>query len=400
MSREQFERIQEMISRNICKEASGAARQGTALLSSLLRCRRCGRKLMVVYTGNDHSIPRYCCHRGSLDNGEPRCISFGGVAVDNAVAREVLRVVEPGAIQAAAQAVEESAKDQAEILEALQLELQSAHYAASRAQRQYDAVDPDNRLVADELESRWNVALEKVTEAEQRLSDARRACSSSEKPNVEGMLGLARNLGAVWEDPATDVRLKKRILRTLIEEIVVDLDDDASQVVLIVHWKGGVHSEFRVTRRRRGENAAHTSKDTIDAIRVLARICPDEVIASFLSRNGLLTGRGNRWTKERVTSLRSHHKIPCYRPEVRQREGWLNLSEAAAHMGISTTTLRRAIERGDVDALHPLPKGPWLLRREALDSPQIQASFERLRSGDSGPSTPSADQLDLGISNT
>jgi DNA invertase Pin-like site-specific DNA recombinase len=397
VSREQFERIQEMISDNVCKEGAGAAREGTALLSGLLRCRRCGRKLMVLYTGRNHSVPRYCCHRGNLDNGEPRCIGFGGVAVDDAVGSAVLRVVEPGALEAAAQAVEESLADRAKVLEALQLEVQAARYAADRAQRQYDGVDPGNRLVADELESRWNTALSKLAQAEERLEAARGARPQGETPDVKSMIVLARNLESVWKDPHADVRLKKRIVRTLIEEIVADVDEEASQVVVVVHWKGGVHSELRVARRRRGENTAHTSKDTVDAVRVLARICPDEVIASFLSRNGLQTGRGNRWTKERVTSLRSYYKIPRYRPEARKRDGWLNLSEAAEYLGTSTTTLRLAIERGDVDALHPLPNGPWLLRRDALDRSQVRARFERLRSG-TRASEPSSSQLDLGIS--
>ena len=86
----------------------------------------------------------------------------------------------------------------------------------------------------------------------------------------------------------------------------------AGEVLLIIHWKGGVHTELRLPRRRRGQNATHTSKDVVEAIRVLARICPDDLLANVLNRNGLLTGRGNRWTRERVVSLRTHHEIPCY----------------------------------------------------------------------------------------
>lgn len=400
VSRERFDRVQAMISGNVTKQGSGAARQGTALLSGLLRCRRCGSKLMVTYTGTNHDVPRYCCIRGSLDVGKPRCISFGGVSVDNSIVAEVLRVVEPGAIEAAATASEESAQERTKLLEALGLDVEAAAYAAGRARQQYDAVDPHNRLVADELEKRWNAALEKLAEAEDRLAAATTEASRAQRPDHEAMLALAGDLDRVWEDPRTDVTLKKRIIRTLIDEVIVDIDDGAAEVVLVVRWMGGVHSELRVAKRRRGQSEVHTSPDTVDAVRVLARICPDGIIALYLSRNGLLTGKGNRWTEERVTSLRSHHRIPRYSPQACERDGWLNLTAAAAHVRVTTTTLRRAIERGEVEALHPLPNGPWVLRRDVLDRPDVRARFEAARSRASGPATPAVGQLSLAISAT
>ena len=141
------------------------------------------------------------------------------------------------------------------------------------------------------------------------------------------------------------MRLKKRLLRTLIHEVVVDVDAEAGEVILLIHWQGGVHTELRVPRRRRGQNSAQTPKDLIAAIRVLARICSDDVLASTLNRNGLLTGRGNRWTRERVTALRTHHRIACYDRDRRASEGWMNLTEAAQrarHQCQNTPPRRRA----------------------------------------------------------
>jgi hypothetical protein len=138
----------------------GAAKKGAALLAGLLRCRRCASKLTVHYTGHQHDVLRYACHRAWLDKGQPRCIAFGGRGVDAAIAREVLRVVQPAAIEAAILAREEDTKKQDDVLAALQRDLQAARYAAQRAQKQYDAADPENRLVADELERRWNHALQ------------------------------------------------------------------------------------------------------------------------------------------------------------------------------------------------------------------------------------------------
>jgi Recombinase len=280
---------------------TGAATNGPALLPGLLRCRRCGRKLVVCYTGNAHNVLRYLCVRGARDHGEPRCISFGGVVVDDAMATEILRIVQPAAIEAAVVASEAAAHQQDEVLHAWTRELEAARYAARRAQKQYDATDPDNRLVADELERRWNQALQRVHEIEERIDRHVHGCRPPVAPTREEFEGLAADLETVWQNPHADVRLKKRLVRTLIHEIVVDTDPEAGEVILVIHWKGGVHTELRVPRRRRGQNATHTSKNVVDALRVLARMCPDDLLANVLNRNGLLTGRGiagreNEWS--------------------------------------------------------------------------------------------------------
>ena len=115
---------------------------------------------------------------------------------------------------------------------------------------------------------------------------------------------LASNLKTVWDASTTDARLKKRIVRTLVHEVVADIDDAASEIVLIVHWVGGAHSELRLPTRRRGQRN-RTSADIIQAVRQLVLIASDNLIAGLLNRNGLKTGNGNRWTRERVTSIRS-----------------------------------------------------------------------------------------------
>lgn len=400
LSQEKFNRVQEMISQNHRDGSAGAVKPGLALLGGLLRCRRCGRKIMVAYTGCHHQVPRYCCQRGRLDNGEPSCISFGGLAVDDAVAAEVLRVVRPGAIEAAAEAARGATAQRADVVEALRLEVQAARYAADRAHAQYDAVDPVNRLVADELERRWNTALEKLARIEDQLIEAQCARDSCVVPDEQAMIRFAEDFERVWEHPSTEIKLKKRIIRTLIEEIIVDIDEQVPQLIIVIHWKGGVHTELRVARRRRGQNAKQTSKDIVDAVRVLALVCTDHVIAGVLSRNGKLTGRGNRWTKERVTSLRSWHRIPRYRPELQQKEGWMKLTEAAHYVGVTSKTLRLAIDRGTVEALHPLAKGPWILKRETLDDLQIRAYFNQCGQHRQTPTRPLSGQLDLGISAT
>jgi DNA invertase Pin-like site-specific DNA recombinase len=373
---EEFERIQHAVEQNNYVEPQpGAARNGQALLAGLLRCRRCGRKLSVRYTGNGHDVLRYCCIRGFLDNGEPRCISFGGITVDGAIGREVLRVVQPAAIEASKLAHEERVRQKDDVLEALERDRQAASYAADRARRQYDAADPENRLVTAELERRWNLALQHAHEIEVRIQQHRAATDQGQVDPGEDLDQLANQLETIWNDPATSAQLKKRIIRTLIEEVLVDVDGSQGELILTIHWKGGVHSEFRIPRRRRGQCSTQTPHELIEAITVLARISTDDIIAGVLNRNGHLTGRGNRWTRERVTALRSHNRIPCYKSD--EQQPWVNLTDAAAYLDISSRTLRLAIDRGEVPADHPFADGPWVISRASLDTTAAKALKSR-----------------------
>jgi DNA invertase Pin-like site-specific DNA recombinase len=401
VSWEQHQQIRRAIAENVRGgEPSGIVQGGAALMTGLLRCRRCGRKLAVSYTGNHHDVLRYECRRGWLDSGEPRCIGFGGMPVDETIAQEVLRVVQPAAVEAAVLASEEEARKQDEVLEAWGRDLEAARYAAQRAQKQYDAADPENRLVADELERRWNQALQQVREIELRIEQHVHGQGKASTATREEYEELATKLETVWNCADTDVRLKKRMVRTLIHEVVVDVDAEAGELILVLHWQGGVHTELRLPRRRRGQNSKQTSKEIVDAVRTLARICSDEVIAGALNRNRLLTGRGNRWTKEGVTSLRSHHEILCYGTDRRQTEGWMNLTEAADSIGVSARTLRLAVERGEIEADHPLDDGPWVFNRSELEKRATVNFVERVRGGRSHPAIPNSHQRNFGFSTT
>jgi hypothetical protein len=314
------------------------------------------------------------------------------------MAKEVLRVVQPAAIEAAVVASEDASRQQDDVVRAWTRELEAPRYAAQRAQKQYDATDPENRLVADELERRWNQALQRVHEIEGRLDQPRHKQPAVTVPTREEFAGLAEDLEAVWQGPSADVRLKKRLLRTLIHEVVVDVDANAGEVILLIHWQGGVHTELRIPRRRRGQNSAQTPKDLIGAIRVLARICSDDVLASALNRNGLLTGRGNRWTRERVTALRTYHEIPCYDRDRRTSEGWMNLTKAAQRLGVSPRTLRVAVERGEIEAQHPLPDGPWVFHRPVLETEAAATFVARVRRRTHEAAIPDTHQQTFGFS--
>jgi hypothetical protein len=394
------EAIRRMVSDNTpTSRHHGAPKHGDALLAGLVRCRRCGRKLTVRYTGMKHDIPRYACHRGLLDNGEPRCIAFGGLRVDDAIEAAVLKVVEPGAITAAIAAEAEVSQQRDQVRDALGRDLEAARYAADRAFRQYDAADPANRLVAGELEMRWNKALARVTEVEAKIAghDVVAPLRTDAAPLT--FTTLASDLRAVWMAPTTDARLKKRIVRTLIREVIADIDAEAAEIVLVIHWIGGVHTELRLPRRRKGQRNS-TSPDIITAVRHLVLIANDDLIAGTLNRNGLVTGNGNRWTRERVTSLRSNYRIPVYTPTPDGIEPYLNLSKAARLLGIAPKTLRIAAESGEIEAIHPLSDGPWIFSRSALTGSQAQTIVMRARTSASCPTGLHPDQQNLFSSTT
>jgi DNA invertase Pin-like site-specific DNA recombinase len=394
VSWEKAETIRKMVSSNLpTSRHHGAPKHGDALLAGLLRCRRCGRKLTLRYSGAKHHIPRYSCSRGWMDNGEPRCIAFGGLRVDDAIEEALLTVLGPGAIAAAVAAEKEANQRRDQVREALKRDLEEARYATDRAFRQYDAADPANRLVAGELEARWNKALARVAEVEGKIA-THDAAKLTPVADPASLAMLAADLKTVWTAPSTEARLKKRIVRIVIHEVIADIDPAAAEIVLVVHWIGGVHSKICLPRRRRGQRNS-TSADVIAVVRQLVRIANDDLIAGILNRNRLVTGYGNRWTRERVTSLRSHHRIAVYKPADDGIEPWLNLSKAAQLLHVAPRTLRLAAEAGEIESIHPLPDGPWIFSRAVLSSSPARAITERARQNPKYPTGSHPDQQSL-----
>jgi DNA invertase Pin-like site-specific DNA recombinase len=397
---EQAEAIRRMVSDNFpTSRHHGAAKHGDALLAGLMRCRRCGRKLILRYTGLPAYVPRYGCSRGLAKTGDARCIAFGGTLADRAIETTVLEALQPGVIAAAIESGTNEAAQRDQVAEALKRDLEAARYAADRTFRQYDAADPGNRLVAAELEVRWNRALTRVAEIEARIAAHDQATPPNPDLSAACFATLASDLRAAWSAPTTDARLKKRILRTVIQEVIADIDEEASEVVLLIHWMGGVHTELRVKRRRPGESSK-TAPDIIEAVRQLVFIADDEAIAGILNRNKLPTGLGNRWTRERVASLRSHHNIPVHRSDAQGNALWLNLTDAAAYLHLDRKTLRLAVETGRIEAVRPLPDGPWLFSRAILDSSAANNLVARARKRAGHTAGPDPDQQSLFPSTT
>lgn len=234
-----------------------------------MTCGRCGRRLSVAYTGNPQSRPVYRCDKPNLMMGLPRCMIFGGPRVDAAVARELLQVVEPMAIEAAFEAERMHGEQREGQQRILDLEMQQARYEASLAERRYAAGDPDNRLIAGQLEKNWETALRRVRDLETRQPAERR---SDIKVDPNAFTNLADNLSAACNAPVVTMRARQQLLRTLITDIIVDVDDDARDVILTIHWREG--QQLRVRKPRAGEQRLVASQGRQRHLR-LVMVSPD-----------------------------------------------------------------------------------------------------------------------------
>jgi DNA invertase Pin-like site-specific DNA recombinase len=366
----------------------GSIKRGVALLSGLLRCGHCGAKLHAEYPRPD--VVRYTCVSHVLDSGTSCRLMFGGGRADYLVAEQVLRVVQPPGLQAAMQAIENLRDARDERVQQTELSLRQARYEVTRAQRQYDAVDASNRLVASELERRWNEALKAQSQLEDELLALQR-----EQPNPltaaikAELLALADDLPRLWDHPKSLPEHKKRILRTVLKEIVAQSVGDT--VKLILHWQGGDHTELLFPRTRSGQHRYVSSTETVELIRNLATIQPDSMIASILNRMKVQTAHGQSWTAMRVCSIRHHHRIERYREEDRQARGELSVSEVAALLNVTPPTVLRMIRQRRVPATQVCANAPWILLKKDVESLQTAAGRGR------SPQTIDQNQLALKI---
>lgn len=374
---DEFEQNQAQLARNAFGKAGGAAksgRGGRALLPGLLRCQRCGHIFGVVYTGKTHA-PKYRCGKLREMHGHGWCISFAAFSADRAIAQELLHAVQPLAVEAAMEAEREVTEQHDEAVRLRELELTRAQYEARVAERRYASCDPENRLVAAQLEARWEESMRRVADIEQRLRQSPVPNAALVQRNLEG---LALDLQAAWDAPGTTMRTKQRLVKALIEEILVDIDEEASQIVLTIHWKGGQHSQVRARKPRTGEHRRRAPEEALDIIRSMAGRWPEEQIAATLNRIGLQTGQENTWTARRVSSVRRTHGIRAYASAYKDGE-WLTMSEAATQLGVSNHVIRRLIRSGILPAEQVVPRAPYQIRAADLDDEPVRRAMASRR---------------------
>lgn len=355
--------------------AIASIRAGQGLLASILRCGRCGRRLHVQYWGKRGTSPRYLC-RGEFDTGGKHCLGFGG-SVDRRFGEELLAVISPLGMRASLLALEQSCQQDGEQRSALRLQLQQVEYEATRAFEQYDEVDPRNRLVATELESRWNKKLEEAARLKAALAELDADVQAPTPEQRDAILALGERFEQVWHSERCPVELKKKIIRTVIEEVIVDLDEATQVLSFVIHWKGGSHTRFQMPRPR-GGTGQKTADDDLEIIRKMAGRYGDPDIANVLNRLGRRTGKGKRWNQDRVASARQQHSIrgqsrTLVDPAV------LNMNESARHCSVSDTTIRRLVEAGVLPMRQVVPWAPWEIQRSDLDSEPVRSILEHLR---------------------
>src|SRR6201987_5232733 len=374
-----YEENQRMTRRNSVNwqsdETMAAIRAGQGLLVGLLRCGHCGRKLHVRYWGGRGTHARYLC-KGDYDDGGQYCLGFGGASVDRRLSQELLRVISPFGAEASLRALEELSAGDAAQRAALSSKLEQLEYEAKKAFEQYDAVDAWNRLAAGELERRWNEKLEEMETVKQRLSslDGKRYSLSLEEENRIRSMG--EHFAEVWQSGHCPPTLKKMIFRTAIEEIIVRADQDKRTLELVIHWKGGAHTQLTMERPRPATEMT-TPMEAWEIIRRLSVRHGDDQIASVLNRLGHSTGKGKRWNQNRVATARRNYSIPGQKRALPDPER-VSLNEAARVCGVSHRTIERLVEAGLLKCEQAAPRAPWEIRRADLSAEPVRSIIARL----------------------
>jgi DNA invertase Pin-like site-specific DNA recombinase len=380
ISWEEYERNRERMRSNSLRFESNpkvaAVRSGHGLLAGLLRCGHCGRKLQVRYWGRTGTRPRYFC-KGTYEAGGDYCISFGGDKIDDRFGEEILRAVSEFGVAASLKAVDTCNGQQETRCRALELELKQLEYEASRAFEQYDKVDPENRLVAQELENRWNSKMLQVQQARDALA-ALQPKRQTVTPEMEDrILDLGRNFSKVWNDTHCPMKLKKKIAHAIIEEVAVNLNTDSLLLHFVIHWKGGCHTEFELPKPSSAIHAK-TSLEALDIIRKMSKKYGDDQIAAVLNRSGHRTGKGKRWNLQRVATARRRNSISGQRT-VPNKPEIMTLAQTSKYCNVSQHTIIRMVEMALLTNHQPIPFAPWEILKTDLDSPKVKSVLNQLK---------------------
>jgi DNA invertase Pin-like site-specific DNA recombinase len=373
----EFERNQQMLrdnSHNWPGERK-SGRGGRALLTGLVRCGHCGRKMSVHYR-SDHGH-RYRC-RGESDTGGRACIMVEGTRLDDAVREQLLSALAPHAVKAALQAVDAAQKASTELRAAVLQELESARYEARLAERRYDAVDPDKRLVARQLEARWEEALQRVRDIERQLERLDAETRRSRTVDQAELLALAADLPTVWNAPGASDALRQRIVHLLVHEVIITRTDGTTELAL--HWSGGCHTQLRLARRGSATTVSTTrAPSAIEVVRKMGGRWPDRTIALTLNRQQLRTDDGYTWTEASVRKLREHLGLPSLTWSHQPPAGTIPLSKAAARLSVTSRAVRHLITEGILQATQPIPGGPWIIEESQLEHERVIQAAKRWR---------------------
>jgi DNA invertase Pin-like site-specific DNA recombinase/predicted DNA-binding transcriptional regulator AlpA len=354
-------------------QAGGAVREGAALLQGLARCGQCGRRLHTHYAGRNAAPGYHCSGKNIVEGRGVYCLNVGGIQIDQAVVDAFLKALTPAALEASELAAQQLEAGHDAALAQWRLAVERARYEAERAGRQYRAVEPENRLVARGLEAEWEKRLRDLavaeTELQRREQQRPRTLSPQEKKKIHS---LGSDLHRVWTAPPTTDRDRKELLRALLEEVMVTVNQLERCAHLTLRWKGGALTDIDLPLPRMKPRGLHTDEDTISLLRRLAVHYSDDVIAGILNRQGRRTASGERFTANQVGSLRRYRHIPRYEPPAEPPTGDLvTLKDAAQSLGLAASTLHRWINDGFIAGEQITPGAPWRIRLTA----ELRARF-------------------------
>jgi DNA invertase Pin-like site-specific DNA recombinase len=336
-----------------------SAREGLALLQGLLMCNRCGRRLTVRYQGNGGINPTYECNWMKRQGRAKRsCMSVACPPLDKAFAQRLLEIFRTDQLELALAAQEELTQREGTIHRQWQMRLERAEYEASLAQRRYEQVDPENRLVAVSLEQRWNAALQRVDEIQLQMDEfGRRQTRTFTTEQRQRIVDLASDFPRLWKSSATTSKDRKRMLRLLVDDITVERHE-GSDAMLHVRWSGGACDDISIVLPARMSDRLRCPRERIDEVRRLAVTRDDHKIAEVLNKSGKQSSHGRPFTKSMIAWIRFKHNIPAVNLK---RPGELTVGEVAARFGVRTGVVYYWIEHQIITTRQQRPGRPhWI----------------------------------------
>lgn len=372
ISWEQYEINQTRLSENsfVSPEdgASRVIREGSALLQGLARCGTCGRRMSPMYAKKGDLV-RYVCDRSGRNHGKGSvCQSVGGSRIHRAVVEAFLEALSPASMQVTLAALAQMDNAEDATLKQLSQRREQAQYEADRARRQYEVVEPENRLVARTLENEWNKRLSELAEIERQIAEHHNQQIPSLTPEErERVLELGLDLRSIWEAPTTTAQERKQLLRAVFDDVILKIDRSTAHAKVTLVWQGGATSELEVQLPRSGHNARCVDASIVEDVRKMAAVMTDAQIAATLVRRAIRTPTGLPYNAVRVQELRKRHEIPEYQPTPSDdNEPTYTAEEAAEKLGVTGFTVLRWLREGFLVGEQVAPRAPWRIKLGAV----------------------------------